>query len=153
MITALLSSRIAIGSEIGHRDQRSVLSGLYELFNVIKCYRVPLSNDLNTFQILRQKFVKFFVGYLENFRHLKDILKLIDLQRKYQQPKGSYVIKIKIRRYSICVLKLFMGVFSHLLYSYYGHHRRLRIRHIRGKKGGGRLKTRLVSLSVSKAVQ
>ena len=35
--------------------------------------------DLNTFYILGQKFVKFFVGFLENLRYQKDILKLTDL--------------------------------------------------------------------------
>ena len=32
--------------------------------------------DLTTFYILRQKFLKFFVGFLENLRYQKDILKL-----------------------------------------------------------------------------
>ena len=35
--------------------------------------------DLITFYILGQKFVKFFVGFLENLWHPKDILKLTDL--------------------------------------------------------------------------
>ena len=36
---------------------------LYVLFNdIIDC--MPLSSDLTTFQILGQKFVKFFVGIL-----------------------------------------------------------------------------------------
>ena len=35
--------------------------------------------DLTTFKFLGQKFVKFFVGFLENLRHQKDILKLTDL--------------------------------------------------------------------------
>ena len=42
-------------------------------------YSVPLSYDLTTFYILGQKFVNFFVGFLENLRYQKDILKLIDL--------------------------------------------------------------------------
>ena len=32
-----------------------------------------------TFLVLGQKFVKFFGGFLENFRNQKDILKLTDL--------------------------------------------------------------------------
>ena len=35
--------------------------------------------DLNSFNILEQKIVKFFIGFLENLRYQKDILKLIDL--------------------------------------------------------------------------
>ena len=42
-------------------------------------YRVPLSYDLTTFWILGQKFVKFLVGFEENLRHQKDILRLTDL--------------------------------------------------------------------------
>ena len=38
-----------------------------------------LSYDLTPFHILGQKFVKFFVGFLENLRHQKDSLKSIDL--------------------------------------------------------------------------
>ena len=34
---------------------------------------------MTTFYILGQKFVKFFVGFLENIRHQKDILRLTDL--------------------------------------------------------------------------
>ena len=55
-------------------------------------YSVPLSYDLTTFYILGQKFVKFFVGLLENLRYQKDILKLIDLWNElnlvhlWQQP-------------------------------------------------------------------
>ena len=37
-------------------------------------------DDLTTFQILGQKFVKFFGVFLENFKNQKDILKLTDLQ-------------------------------------------------------------------------
>ena len=40
---------------------------------------MPLSYDLTTFYILGQKFVKFFVVFLENLRHQKDILRLTDL--------------------------------------------------------------------------
>jgi hypothetical protein len=39
----------------------------------------PLFYDLTTFKIPGQKFVKFFVGFLENLRYQKDILKLTDL--------------------------------------------------------------------------
>ena len=35
--------------------------------------------DVTTFYILGQKFVKFFVVFLENLRHQKDILRLTDL--------------------------------------------------------------------------
>ena len=35
--------------------------------------------DWITFYILGQNFVKFFVGFLENLRYRKDILKLTDL--------------------------------------------------------------------------
>ena len=35
--------------------------------------------DLTTFQILGQKSVKFFGGFLENLKFPKDILKLSDL--------------------------------------------------------------------------
>ena len=52
---------------------------LYMLFNVKRHYRVPLSYDLTTFQILGQKFVKFFGFFLDNLRHQKDILRLTDL--------------------------------------------------------------------------
>ena len=41
-------------------------------------YMVALFYDLTTFQILGQKFVKFFVGFLENLRYKKEILKLTD---------------------------------------------------------------------------
>ena len=46
---------------------------------MIICIRVPLFYNLTTFLILGQKFVKFFVGFLENLRNPKDILKLTDL--------------------------------------------------------------------------
>ena len=49
---------------------------------------MPLSYDLTTFQILGQKSVKFFGGFLENLKFPKDILKLSDLynkSRKQQQ--------------------------------------------------------------------
>ena len=39
---------------------------------------MALSYDF-TIYILGQKFVKFLVGFLENLRYQKDILKLIDL--------------------------------------------------------------------------
>ena len=42
---------------------------------------VPLFYDLTTFYILGQKFVKIFVGFLENLRYQKGILKLIDLYK------------------------------------------------------------------------
>ena len=35
--------------------------------------------DLATFYIPGQKFVKFFVGFLENLKYQKDILRLTDL--------------------------------------------------------------------------
>ena len=35
--------------------------------------------DMTTFYILGQKFVKFFIGYLENLRYEKGILRLTDL--------------------------------------------------------------------------
>ena len=35
--------------------------------------------DLTTFYILEQKFVQIFVGFLENLRHQKVILRLTDL--------------------------------------------------------------------------
>ena len=41
---------------------------------------MPLSYDLITFQILGQKFVKSFVGFLESLKNQKDILRLTDLQ-------------------------------------------------------------------------
>ena len=34
--------------------------------------------------IFGQKSVKFFVGFLENLRHQKDVLKLTDLQREFK---------------------------------------------------------------------
>ena len=40
---------------------------------------VPLFYDLTTFKFLGQKFVKYFVGFLENLKNQKDILKLTDL--------------------------------------------------------------------------
>ena len=40
---------------------------------------MPLSYDLITFQILGQKSVNFFWGFLENLKFQKDILKLSDL--------------------------------------------------------------------------
>ena len=49
----------------------------------IKDYMVPLLYDLTTFQILGQKFVKFFVGFLEKLRYQKDILKLTDLKPQF----------------------------------------------------------------------
>ena len=39
-------------------------------------------DDFNTFLVLGQKFVKFFGGFLENFKNQKDILKLTDLVRQ-----------------------------------------------------------------------
>ena len=44
---------------------------------------MPLSYDLTSFQILGQKSVKFFGGYLENLKFPKDILKLSDLYIKH----------------------------------------------------------------------
>ena len=38
------------------------------------------------FSILGQKFVKFFVGFLENLRHQKDILRLTDLYKAFKDP-------------------------------------------------------------------
>ena len=40
---------------------------------------VPFYYDLTTFWILGQRFVKFFVGFLENVRNQKVSLKLSDL--------------------------------------------------------------------------
>ena len=40
---------------------------------------MPLFYDLTTLYILGQKFVKFFVGFLENLRYQKDVLKLTNL--------------------------------------------------------------------------
>ena len=37
-------------------------------------------DDFNTFQVLGQKYVKFFGVFLDNFKNQKDILKLTDLQ-------------------------------------------------------------------------
>ena len=48
-------------------------------------YSVPLSYDLTTFYILGQKFVKFFVGFLENLRYQKDILRLTELYNYNRQ--------------------------------------------------------------------
>ena len=45
----------------------------------IECIKDIIGYDLNTFQILGQKFDKFFGGFLENLRNQKDILKLTDL--------------------------------------------------------------------------
>ena len=36
-----------------------------------QAYRLPVSYDLTTFQIPGQKFVKFFVGVLENLKKSK----------------------------------------------------------------------------------
>ena len=41
--------------------------------------KVSLFFDITTFYILGQKFVKCFVGFLENLRHHQDILRLTDL--------------------------------------------------------------------------
>ena len=49
-------------------------------------YMVALFYDLTTFQILGQKFVKFFVGFLENLRNQKYILKLSDLYQQFYHP-------------------------------------------------------------------
>ena len=42
-------------------------------------HSVLLSYDMTTFYIQGQKFVKFFVGFLEHLRDQKDILRLTDL--------------------------------------------------------------------------
>ena len=64
------------------------MKALYNVFNTLNnkfdhiyYKKVPLSYDLTTFQILGQKSVKFFGGFLENLKFQKDILKLTDLQK------------------------------------------------------------------------
>ena len=47
------------------------------ILNIIR--RCQYYVDLTTFYILEQKFVQIFVGFLENLRHQKDILRLADL--------------------------------------------------------------------------
>ena len=48
----------------------------------IYCIKLIISYDLTTFYILGQKFVKFFVGFLEHLRYQKDILRLTDLYKR-----------------------------------------------------------------------
>ena len=67
---------------------------LYGLFDASKHYRVPLSYDLTTFQILGQKFVKFFVGILvQTMRpkgHFEINWPLVEVSSL--QPKLTFVI-------------------------------------------------------------
>ena len=84
MITALLTSRIAIGSNIGHRDQFSLDYMSYLMYQ--RHYRVLLSYDLTTFQILGQKFVNFFWFFGKYIWHQKDILKSTDLYQLCPRP-------------------------------------------------------------------
>ena len=54
----------------------NTLNGPYNHIIIRKCLYFV---DLTTFQFLGQKFVKFFVGVLEDLKTSKDILKLSDL--------------------------------------------------------------------------
>ena len=49
---------------------------IYCIKDIIECLYLMI---WPLFRFLGQKFVKFFGGFLENLRHLKDILKLTDL--------------------------------------------------------------------------
>ena len=93
------------------------------------CYIVP---DLTTFQILGQKFIKFCVGFLENLRHQKVILRLTDLQgfleqHFYRNSKLTVALKHQFHRGDHNFLKLhldleFMNYFLnlHSLRSFHG---------------------------------
>ena len=57
----------------------------------IYCIKHIISYNLTTLYILGQKFVKFFVGFLENLRHQEDILRLVDLFKACTMSKGHNV--------------------------------------------------------------
>ena len=57
----------------------------------IYCIKHIISYNLTTLYILGQKFVKFFVGFLENLRHQEDILRLVDLFKVCTMSKGHNV--------------------------------------------------------------
>ena len=57
----------------------NVFNTLDNKFDHMYYKKVPLSYDLTTFQILGQKSVKYFGGFLKNLEFPKDILKLSDL--------------------------------------------------------------------------
>ena len=55
---------------------------------------------MTTFNILELKFVKFFVGFLENLRHQNDILRLTDLyhlQWKFKLMAGKFAWGVKAK--------------------------------------------------------
>ena len=63
----------------GHLKRDIHFETVFMIIWATKCILVPLFYDLTTFLDSGQKFVKFFVGFLENLRHQKGILRLTDL--------------------------------------------------------------------------